>query len=184
MKNWLFVIFLVALVATISCRFGLPIASPTPDISAIVSATLTAVGASAPAPVAATALPISSEPGSIIGSLNYPSSRIPPLFVVAIDTNNPSSYYFVNTVLDQSTFQLNNVPAGTYHVIAYALGGEGSSIGGGYTPAVACGLSVDCTDHTLLDVVVVAGQVTAGIDLKDWYAGAGVFPTPPPMPNP
>jgi hypothetical protein len=46
---------------------------------------------------------------------------------------------------------------------------------------VPCGLKVGCTDHTLIDVTVVSGQITSGADPKDFYAEPGTFP-PPPVP--
>jgi hypothetical protein len=65
-------------------------------------------------------------------------------------------------------------------LVAY-VPGDAPDWGGGYTAAVLCGLSVDCTDHGLLPVTVIAGQVTSGIDPTDWYAEPGAFP-PNPVP--
>lgn len=120
-------------------------------------------------------MPGATAIGSIAGPLAYPSSGIPPLKVVAfnLDTN---ATYSVDTVENQTSFQLDNLPVGRYHVVAYVTGG---GIAGGYTAAVPCGLTAACTDHTLLEVVVVAGSVIPNISPFDFYAPEGAFP---PMP--
>jgi len=140
---------------------GACIPSPA-SVDEIVQATLQALTAQAPA--AAT--------GSISGSLNYPSSFIPPLRVVAYLTGS-SQYFFVDTVQDQNTYQIDNLPVGIYYVVAYA------GLAAGYSQAVPCGLSVDCTDHSLIDVNVSAGQVTGNVNPFDWYAPEGAFPPLP-----
>ena len=70
-----------------------------------------------------------------------------------------------------------NLPEGTYTIVAYSLGGNGFTYGvaGGYTNAVACGLTADCTDHTLIPVTLKAGD-TVSVNPGDWYAPAGTFP--------
>lgn len=115
--------------------------------------------------------------GSVAGDLSYPSSFIPPERVVAFQVGSPS-YYFVDTQAGQSHYQIDGLPPGVYHVVAYA--GTGG-LAGGYSEMVPCGLKVGCTDHTLIDVTVVSGQITSGADPKDFYAEPGSFP-PPPVP--
>jgi hypothetical protein len=113
--------------------------------------------------------------GKISGRLSYPSEGIPPMYVVAfrVDTG---TFYFVDAETNQGEYMIENLPPGVYHVVAYPVGG---SLGGGYTQAVPCGLSVDCNDHSLIDVHVVAGQETSGVDPADWYAPEGAFPPNP-----
>jgi len=53
---------------------------------------------------------------------------------------------------------------------------DDGNLGGSYSQAVPCGLSVDCTDHSLIPVTVNAGQDVTGIDVCDWYG------PPPPAP--
>jgi hypothetical protein len=113
--------------------------------------------------------------GSISGTLIYPSEGIPEMQVVAYRVMM-SEWYMVETQQGQSEFLIEGLPAGEYYVVAYL---SGSDYGGGYTPAVACGLSVDCTDHSLTTVVVSAGQTTAGVMPHDWYAPEGSFPPNP-----
>jgi hypothetical protein len=113
--------------------------------------------------------------GGISGNLSYPSEFIPPLRVVAfrVDVNE---YYFLDTAENQAAYQIDNLPPGTYHVVAYTMDG---GLAGGYTQAVPCGLSADCADHSLIDIVVNAGGVGAGINPGDWYAPEGAYPPKP-----
>src|SRR3989304_1663193 len=69
-----------------------------------------------------------------------------------------------------------DLPPGTYTAYAYA---EGYEIGGSYSQAVLCGLSVDCADHSLVPFDVAAGSPTDGINICDWYGGPGTVPKPP-----
>lgn len=118
---------------------------------------------------------VQEGPGSITGTLNYPSEMIPPLQVIAFSVDS-QNWYMVLTVENQATFQIDNLPPGEYTVVAYLAGND---YGGGYTPAVACGLSVDCEDHSLIPVLVESGQVVSGIQPHDWYASPGAFPQNP-----
>ena len=152
----------------------------TPDVNVIVAQTFAAMTLQAIGgqPLPATETPASpvSEAGSISGKLSYPSEFIPPLRVVAFNIFD-QSYRYVDTIQNQSTYQITGLAAGKYHVVAYVMGG---GLAGGYTPAVPCGLSVDCTDHSLSAVSVFAGTDTPNIDPGDWYAPEDSFP---PMPG-
>ncbi len=122
--------------------------------------------------------------GVILGNLSYPSSFIPPQLVVAYRVDGPpGEYRTILTVEGQSTFEMR-LPQGTYQVVAYALdeNGRPGSLAGGYTQAVPCGLTISCTDHTLITIPVVAGGATEGIDPGDWYATEGTFPPAPTLP--
>jgi hypothetical protein len=112
--------------------------------------------------------PLKSGTGSISGELGYPSEYIPPLRVVAFDVYS-EDYYYVDTLLNQSTYEITDLPAGTYHVLAYVRD-EGPGISAAYSQAVPCGLTVDCNDHSLIDVLVYPGETTEGIDPIDYYA--------------
>lgn len=105
--------------------------------------------------------------GSIRGRLGYPSEYIPPLRVVAFDVFS-QDYFFIETELNQTEYQMDDLPPGTYHVIAYVIDAE-SDFGGAYSQFVTCGLNVDCTDHSLIDVYVYPGQVTEDVDPVDFY---------------
>ena len=148
--------------------------TPTP------TATVTATPSAALIPTGEKITP-SAEPtattGAISGSLGYPSEQIPPLFVYAISTDNPSSTFSIKTIANATMFTIPNVSPGNYYVVAYPE--TNSSYAGSYTNAVACGLSVNCTDHTMIEVEVVAGKIAQGVELRDWYAPEGTFPKKP-----
>ena len=149
----------------------------TPDVNVIVAQTFAALTAQAAGqPATETPASPSPEAGSISGKLSYPSEFIPPLRVVAFNLFD-QSYRYVDTQLNQSTYQISGLAPGKYHVVAYVQEG---GLAGGFTPAVACGLSVDCTDHSLSEVIVFAGTDTPNIDPGDWYAPENSFP---PMPQ-
>jgi len=200
----IFYMFMLAASLVAACSSAL---QPTQDIDTIVSTTLTAVAQSQQdssqqiQPTTTDVAPVGelvvkpSDPnavpgsdyfppmGTITGSLSYPSSFIPPLRVVVFALDNAVIAY-TDTAQNQGTYSFD-LPEGTYHVIAYPYDPNATVIAttetfaGGYTAAVPCGLSVDCPDHTLLNVTVVAGQ-TVEADPGDWYAPPGTFP---PMPN-
>lgn len=169
---------------------GVTIVPETPvatlDVNVVVKQTFAAmtqqaggpqVAATPTAPAATQAAPASNATtGSISGNLNYPSSSIPAMYVTAYQVGT-QNYQFVITNAGQNTFQINDLNPGTYNVIAYTVGGGGFPIGlpGGYTKAVLCGLSVNCTDHTLIDVTVEAGKTASDIKPFDWYAPQGSF---------
>ena len=111
--------------------------------------------------------------GSISGSLSYPSEFLPGLLVIAYRSGT-TEYYSISTMDSQAAYQIDNLPPGTYHVVAYY-----QTLSAGYSQAVPCGLSVNCTNHSLIDVIVVAGSVTMDVNPTDWYAPAGTFPAKP-----
>ncbi len=110
--------------------------------------------------------PFGPEIGTIRGHLGFPSEYIPPLLIVAFDTTS-QEYYTVETQSNQTEYEMD-LPPGTYHVLAYVQE-EGSDFVGGYSVFVTCGLSVDCTDHSLIDVVVIDGEITEDVDPVDFY---------------
>jgi len=116
----------------------------------------------------------SNDPGSLSGVLSFPSEFIPSMSVVAWSVSEPGTYYYVTTSDGTSYYQISNLPAGEYRVVAYTNG-----MAGGYSFAVACGLSVSCTDHSLVVVEVKSGQDSGGVNPQDWYAPDGSFPNSP-----
>jgi hypothetical protein len=119
--------------------------------------------------------PILDVGSAITGNLSYPSEGIPPLKVVAFDMMTQAPAASLETEAGQSTYSLV-VPPGVYNIVAYTLDGQ---LAGGYTMAVMCGLTVECTDHTLIPVPAANGLAADGIDPADWYAPAGSFPPAP-----
>lgn len=82
----------------------------------------------------------------------------------------------VDTQVNQNSFTISNVDPGSYFVVAYV---KNSDYSGSYTKAVPCGLSVDCTDHTMIDVIVNPGETASGVEVRDWYAPPDAFPKKP-----
>jgi len=114
--------------------------------------------------------PTKPSTGSISGDLGYPSEYIPPQRVVAFNVYS-DQYYYVDTILNQRTYQISNLPVGTYNVVAYVRE-EGPDFAGGYSQFVVCGMTTDCTDHRLIDVDVYAGRTVEDVDTIDFYAQA------------
>jgi len=125
-------------------------------------------GSLAPTPVPATPY------GSVSGAVCYPSEGIPPMTLYFQNVDDQSVSSFPHP--DGSSSYLVELDPGTYVAFAYP---DGMSIGGSYSQAVACGLSANCTDHSLIPFSVQAGQETVGIDICDWYGGPGDVPEPP-----
>jgi hypothetical protein len=119
--------------------------------------------------------PAPATNGTIRGRLIYPSEVLVAQRIIAFRATTMTKAAEVATVQGQSTYELS-VPAGDYYVVAYTLDGK---LAAGYSQAVPCGLSVDCTDHSLISVHVDPGAVLENINPQDWYAPAGAFP---PMP--
>jgi hypothetical protein len=111
--------------------------------------------------------------GQITGALGYPSEVIPPmtLYFANVDT---ADVLTLSTTENQASYS-KRLPPGTYHVYGWLAG---FSLGGAYTAAVPCGLTLDCSDHSLLPVTVSAGTDTTGIDVLDWYGPPGSVPLP------
>jgi hypothetical protein len=113
--------------------------------------------------------------GTLSGSLSYPSEGIPPLKVVAFDAISGEPAGTVDTAANQSSYSLP-LPPGVYNIVAYTLDGR---LAGGYTIAVLCGLTADCSDHSLVPIPVAGGLEVSDIDPADWYAPEGTFPPAP-----
>jgi hypothetical protein len=114
--------------------------------------------------------------GSISGQLSYPSSFIPSMVVVAFEVNSPY-YQYVITIENSSTYTIEDLPAGSYYVVAYPA--SDPTYPGGYSQAVPCGLLASCTDHSLIPVAVTGDAETTGINPGDFYAPPGTFPASP-----
>jgi hypothetical protein len=101
--------------------------------------------------------------GNISGSIKYPGDESPELRVVTFNVET-NYFYWVNTQEGQTSYGINELPPGTYHVVAY----EDNGNAGAYADA----------NHNLLDVLVKPGE-TSGADITDWSAPPGTFPEDP-----
>lgn len=183
-KPSLFRILLPVLILSLlsaACAFSIQPGSAPETVLMPIATAQTKITEPASMP-AETAVP---APGSIRGKLSYPSEFIPPLRVVAFRVENGAwtqGYVYVNTNLNDPNYQIDGLEAGYYWIVAYTIpGGDSTPVGlaGGYSQFVPCGLSVDCSDHSLIAVEVKPGQVTDGADPADWYAPEGSFPPNP-----
>ncbi|HSJ53044.1 MAG TPA: hypothetical protein VLC52_04785 [Anaerolineae bacterium] len=107
-----------------------------------------------------------AEAGVIQGKLCYPSDYIPAMTVYAREVNTGET---VTVEVPENTpeYRLEVPGEATYQVFAWTVDG----LGGSYSRFVTCGLSVECTDHSLIPVPVGAGQTVTGIDVCDFYGG-------------
>ena len=114
--------------------------------------------------------------GVIRGALAYPSDVIPAQTILFQNVNDSGQIFSLQTGAGWDNYE-NELPSGDYYVFARATG-DTSGFGGGYTTAVSCGLTAECTDHSLIPVTIREGQAIENIDVTDWYAPEGTFPFP------
>ncbi|MCW1967342.1 MAG: hypothetical protein KIH69_004385 [Anaerolineae bacterium] len=120
--------------------------------------------------------------GTVTGELTYPSEGIPPLQLYARNLD----YGFVvgqKTLQNQQRYTLT-LPAGNYDIFAYPQGLTGTvKLAGGYSTYSQCiekSKPENCKQYgDWLTVNVSPGQVTAKVNLNDWYAQPQVIPAPP-----
>jgi CSLREA domain-containing protein len=126
---------------------------------------------------ATTPIPTPTPPpptlGTVTGAVCYPSEGIPPMDLYFLEVGTQVVSSFPHT--DGSTSYSVDLDPGTYVAYAYPVGYD---IGGSYSEAVLCGLTVNCTDHTLIEFDVFAGQETSDIDICDWYGESSGVPLP------
>ena len=132
-------------------------------------------------PATPTTIPPTQEPepisstGMVMGKICFPSEFIPSMTVYFQDiTTGEFTEMHVAENQDNYTLELES---GEY--VAFApLQEVETPFGGMYSEAVLCGLSVECTDHSLVEFTVLAEETTEGIDICDWYAPE-LVPHPP-----
>jgi hypothetical protein len=176
-------LFLLSFALILSACTTSPAAAPQATLDQNAVATVVASQATPVAVVTQPAsLPVTTPTqavitGSISGTLTFPSESTPALQVVAFNQTT-GNFVGVETQPNQQTFRLENLEPGIYRLVAYLK--DEPERGGGYTKFVLCGMSVDCNDHSLIDIPVVAGQEAGGINLADWYVmEPGFFPENP-----
>lgn len=150
------------------------------------------------------ATPQPSGPSGVLeGSVGYPADVNPLMMVYAVATDG-SRFYTTEKVgygnpvssMDQewSEYRVMGVAPGDYFVFTIPrdpnyhywegasrarTSGEPVHFGAAYTKAVQCGLTVSCTDHTLVAVHVSAGATVMGIDPADWAPAPDAYPLVP-----
>lgn len=164
MKKYL-ILAPLTLLLTFCAANGAP-AAPTADIAAMVSATLTAY---VPPQPEIDQAPAPAGGGRISGQISYPAGSIPALKVVAFRVGR-DEFFFIETAPNQTSYLIENLPEGKYHIVAYTLGEDSfpAGLAGGYTQAVLCGMGEECTEHGLVDVVVFEGEESTDVNIFDW----------------
>lgn len=152
--------------------------------SSPVSSVAPASGARLQSPTGTTASFARTQPGSttpnagsVSGLVNCACGGLPGQDIFAISTDG-ARFYVTQTVVGQSHWQILGVQVGDYFVYAaerLATVAGGSYItprrfASAYTRAIACGLTVSCTDHSPIPVHVTSGANSSGIETFDWYA--------------
>jgi hypothetical protein len=122
--------------------------------------------------------PESARHGSIEGYTGYPSEGVPALRIYAIPADRSRSAKRTEVAAGPAGkyrwFHIENLAPGGYNVVAYR---EGLEVKGAYTVGARDGGLTPTEDHTLIPVVVRAGQVTSDVWITDWYSGN--FPPEP-----
>ena len=144
---------------------------------------------SAPTVAAATTTPAvtgvpSTQPltaGAITGLVGYPAEGHPAITLCAFGATDRSVYFCVDvpqaTAPPKSPYTISGIRPGTYQLFGFAAGNDRA--GGAYTEYVRCGLRASCSDHTLIDVGVRAGETVRDIEVSDWYGPTETYPRRP-----
>jgi Tol biopolymer transport system component len=159
-------IFIISACAPLNGTLEVGLATPTPETGTEFAPDL--------APATHTPEAINTL-GVVTGSVCYPSEAIPAMTAYFEDqVSGQVSQLKIAENQDNYSIELD---PGEYLAYAYR---ESQSIktGGMYSQAVACGLSVDCRDHTPLVFTVQTGETKSDVDICDWYA-QDLMPPPP-----
>ncbi len=174
-----FILTAVLVVAT-GCAPRAAELSPSSTVAPTLAAATTTSPPATTAPPTGTAQ--AATTGSITGLAGYPAGGNPAMTIYAVSTTDRSVYFSVDvprgTVPAKPPFTITGVRPGTYNLLAFVGDSQGPA-GGAYTEYVKCGLRASCSDHTLIDVTVRAGETVRDIEVSDWYAPQGTFPTRP-----
>ena len=167
-------------VVAVACVPGTAAPSPTSTSNNTATPTV-AAATTTPATTAPSASSQPATAGAISGLAGYPAEGHPGLTVYAISTTDKTVWFSVDiprgTDPAKPSYTISGVRPGTYNLFAAAEGNERT--GGAYTEYVKCGMNASCSDHTLIDVTVRAGETVRDIEVSDWYAPASNYPVRP-----
>jgi hypothetical protein len=120
------------------------------------------------------------KPGTIEGSLSYPSEFIPPDMTICAENLSTHKRYCTNKHIKGAKYTYKvgyklALPPGDYHVFAFLP--DPARYGAGYpkdyrayySEFVKCGQRADCVSHEPVPVKVRSGESLKGIDPQDWY---------------
>jgi hypothetical protein len=170
-------LLIAALAVTCAPREASPSPAATSGAPTVAAATTTPATTARGVP--STAQPVAT--GTITGLVAYPAEGHPAMTICAFGATDRSVHYCVDvpqaTTPPKSPYTISGVRPGAYHQFAYAAGNDRA--GGAYTEYVRCGNRASCSDHTLVDVVVRAGETVRDIEVSDWYGPTDAFPPRP-----
>ena len=114
-----------------------------------------------------------TEMGTITGSLTFPSEGIPAdMMVHAVNLDTGKEYTTMEQLKgSEYTYGVGysiEVPAGRYNV--YGMTSQMSGTKAYYNKFITCGMSVECTDTSKIEVTVEAGENVADITVGDWWS--------------
>ena len=112
------IVFSIVLVSLSSCTGSITEPAVNPTQIEISRQTLVAELEKAPSANQQPQTTIQPSVGSIAGGLGYPSEFLPGMLVIAYRVGT-SEYYSISTMDSQVTYQMDNLPPGAYHVVAY-----------------------------------------------------------------
>lgn len=117
-----------------------------------------------------------SKKNIIEGSIGYPSDYVPQVevFLENVVTGSQLKQLVEASFDGESTYCFHDVPDGKYIIFAIPTEPDIETLVGGYTNAVPCGLTIDCDDHTYIELDVKKGKHLQGINIYDWYTDAVV----------
>jgi Tol biopolymer transport system component len=169
-QRWFYAIIIMSVVLSACAPLGgtleAGVVAETQETVVLPSATLIQ-STETPAPM--------NETGAVTGKICYPSENVPSM-TAYFQNNDTGEVNQLPIAENQDSYTLEVEP-GDYIAFAYRED-QSMSLGGIYSEAVACGLSAECTDHSLLVFTVLPGQTIEGIDICDWYAQDQIPPAP------
>jgi hypothetical protein len=109
--------------------------------------------------------------GTVEGSLGYPSEGIPENMFVCAETLEGQKVACTDTQIEDDKFEYGlgyqlKLDPGNYYLYAKLPEDDYKAY---YTEFVSCGLSVECTSHGKIKVIVESGETISNIDPVDWY---------------
>jgi hypothetical protein len=111
------------------------------------------------------------QEGSISGPLTYPSESIPDGLVIHAQNIDTNEEFSTNEHLSDSRFPSKGfeltVPEGRYYVYGTLASDPGYKAY--YNKVIECGIRVECTDTTNIEVVVRSDEETQGVTVGDWW---------------
>lgn len=113
------------------------------------------------------------ENGTITGSLTYPSDVIPDDITIYAENLETGEQYITSEHLKDAKYEYGvgyelGVRPGSYNV--YGVRKDFPDTRAYYNVVITCGIRVECTDTTPIEVTVDANEVESGVTVGDWWS--------------